>query len=310
MSVIDFFVAVVLGIYAGISALIVSPIRWGASLIMLMLVSATALYSGTPWAQSAEIPVKFAWDPNPASDNVIEYRLETRLNAGTWTAHPAVAGDKTEVQSEFSLAPGDTLTARVAACNGYGCSGPSAETSLSVGGRLPDFLLADAQPLLAFEAESFHLRALTAQSDWVTKSTPAGASGVSLCATGTEAMRPGVAATLGYRITTPAAATYQLWYRGFAPSAKEDSIRLSLNGTLVSPDLYIRAGAWIWKGPQPLTLIAGTNALQIGARDGGMCVDKLVLARDPGYVPQGLGPPSEKPATPKWRRVTVEVPAP
>jgi hypothetical protein len=96
-------------------------------------------------------------------------------------------------------------------------------------------------------------------------------------------------------IDAPAAATYQAWTRCFFPFAASWNHTEGFdpgdmrNVIDLRPEDKERAGKWVWvKGPQ-YQLKAGANTYVFDGYHGGAKLDRILLSRDLGFVPEGMG---------------------
>lgn len=100
-----------------------------------------------------------------------------------------------------------------------------------------------------------------------------------------------------YPVTVPAAGTYTLWSRRHAPGDRSDSVYVAVDGLQVGGD-HDNSGPfprlWHWAEYATLNLPAGESTLEIWYREDGLYIDRLVLASDPAYVPEGHGPPASR----------------
>src|SRR5690606_31482700 len=112
---------------------------------------------------------------------------------------------------------------------------------------------------------------------------------------------------LDYEVTFETPGTYYVWAQMYGPSGADNSIHVGLDG---EPATYGHEGMsasnrWGWvnevekrRGRKDVTVYvprAGTYTLNLWMREDGVRVDKLVLARDHRYKPQGQGPaPTEQ----------------
>ncbi len=96
-----------------------------------------------------------------------------------------------------------------------------------------------------------------------------------------------------YPVTVPSAGTYTLWSRRFAPTNSSDSVYLFVNDTRIGSESDNSGPwprSWHWVPYGTFDLPAGESTLEIRYREDGIYIDRLVLAADPAYVPEGTGP--------------------
>lgn len=96
-----------------------------------------------------------------------------------------------------------------------------------------------------------------------------------------------------YPVTVPEEGTYTLWSRRFAPTNSSDSVYLFVNDTRIGSESD-NSGPWPrlwhWANYGTFALPVGESAIEIWYREDGLYIDRLVLAADPAYVPDGMGP--------------------
>ncbi|MFN3324128.1 MAG: malectin domain-containing carbohydrate-binding protein [Bryobacteraceae bacterium] len=113
----------------------------------------------------------------------------------------------------------------------------------------------------------------------------------------------GSAPEIQYRVTFSTPGTYFIWIRGFAPTYADDSIHIGLNGSPLATGTHITefsvgTNIWSWSNRiyntatrASLTIpSAGSYIINAWMREDGFLFDKIVLSRDAGYVPSGIGP--------------------
>lgn len=98
---------------------------------------------------------------------------------------------------------------------------------------------------------------------------------------------------VSYPVTVEAAGTYTLWSRRFAPGDRSDSVYVAVNG-VQSGQEHDNFGPfprlWYWANYGSYALPAGESTIEIWYREDGLYIDRLILAADPGFIPQGDGP--------------------
>ncbi len=127
--------------------------------------------------------------------------------------------------------------------------------------------------------------------------------------------QPGVMAVLHYNVHFNSPGRYYVWIRAYSTNSEDDSVHVGLDGEWPESGLRWRTtinDEWGWQkkrrnppgadqhGSLLLSYLdvgaPGPRELQISMREDGAELDKIVLARDPNYVPQGQGPqPMRKP---------------
>jgi hypothetical protein len=99
-------------------------------------------------------------------------------------------------------------------------------------------------------------------------------------------------AALGYSVFVPAPGVFHVWVRRWASNGSSNSVFVTLNGapsTLV--DNTATSSAWVWKSLGTVNVAsAGNQSLGLVRREPDYKVDRLILARDAGFVPSGTGP--------------------
>lgn len=115
---------------------------------------------------------------------------------------------------------------------------------------------------------------------------------------GTDALN--LSPILSYDIFIGSPGTYYVWLRGQAPNSNSDSVHVGLDGTLPASSDRISfspAGSFIWSKVtmdkvRPTLEISGArlHSLQILMREDGFIADKILLTKDPNFIPANLGP--------------------
>lgn len=111
---------------------------------------------------------------------------------------------------------------------------------------------------------------------------------------------------LQYKIQIQNPGTYYVWIRGYAPDGGSDSINVGLDGQAIDTSDRINfwpAGKWLWTNQtqdkdaagKPLKAVitvssAGIHTLNVWMREDGLIFDKILLTKDPNFVPKDLGP--------------------
>jgi len=100
---------------------------------------------------------------------------------------------------------------------------------------------------------------------------------------------------VSYPVTVASAGSYTLWSRRFAPGDRSDSVYVAVNG-VQSGQEYDNSGPfprlWHWANYGTYDLPAGASSIEIWFREDGLYLDRLVLAGDPAFTPDGEGPPA------------------
>ena len=165
---------------------------------------------------------------------------------------------------------------------------------------------------VVFEAERWHEEDPHGEPQvwWERVTTPAGYSGEGCARASYSTYRkfsneyPSSAPELRYAIRFETPGTYRVWVRGHSPSSDADSVYLGLDGVGRDESLAQRftpGAGFQWSGttraggPQELTVdAAGLHFFSLWVREAGQTIDKIVLARDAGFAPSGLGPPESE----------------
>lgn len=99
-------------------------------------------------------------------------------------------------------------------------------------------------------------------------------------------------AALNYSVFVPAPGVFNVWVRRWAPNAGSNSVFVTLFGTPSTlVDNTAASSSWVWKSLGTVSVgLAGNQTLDLVRREPGYKVDRLILARDPAFVPSGAGP--------------------
>src|SRR3989338_4649670 len=111
---------------------------------------------------------------------------------------------------------------------------------------------------------------------------------------------------LQYQIDVPDAGTYYVWVRGYAPSGDSDTVHVGLDGVVAATSdrmSFWPYASWVWskttmdldasgKNLSATLAIttAGTHTVNVWMREDGFILDKVLLTKDPDFIPQNLGP--------------------
>ncbi|MDQ5979848.1 MAG: hypothetical protein QG602_2823, partial [Verrucomicrobiota bacterium] len=124
--------------------------------------------------------------------------------------------------------------------------------------------------------------------------------------------KPGEMAVLCYPVHFTQAGRYYIWGRAFSTGPEDNGLHFGLDGRWPesSQRLQFCAGKfqWTWSSAQrrpedhcgqPLTLwidveAPGVHTVMISMREDGVELDKFVLALDPAFKPEGMGPESTR----------------
>ena len=178
--------------------------------------------------------------------------------------------------------------------------------------------------LCVMEAENYSAMVMVGElnsgteSYWDTASSPADYSGEG----GMKAVNPGaapggsteipttVAGYLRYNINFAEGGNYYVWARASKTGGSDDSYHAALcqDDVLLSSAVYVNfegdlipaenTGVWVWTYQSHATMApafvmvpaAGVYNFRIYIRERGFRIDKIVLARNPGFIPDSYGP--------------------
>ena len=164
---------------------------------------------------------------------------------------------------------------------------------------------------LVIEAEHPHGIISRNNINWEFKTTQTGFSGTGYYVTPDNGKSYDTGYTtkapeLQYQIQVDNPGTYYVWIRGYGPSGASDTLHVGLDGVGVSTADRIAFwpyASWLWsKKTQDLdasgnnlraTLditAAGVHTLNVWMREDGFILDKVLLTKNPDFVPTDLGP--------------------
>ncbi|MBN2533187.1 MAG: hypothetical protein JXB88_09865 [Spirochaetales bacterium] len=103
---------------------------------------------------------------------------------------------------------------------------------------------------------------------------------------------------LDYNVQFETTGTYYLWVRMWGPSAYDDSLHAGLDGEPASfgkSGLSMTSFSWKWVNMAKTRVTvdvetAGLHTVHIWMREDGTRLDKILLTKDPGYIPWRQGP--------------------
>ncbi|WP_407923767.1 hemoblobin-interacting domain-containing protein [Cohnella fermenti] len=106
---------------------------------------------------------------------------------------------------------------------------------------------------------------------------------------------------LNYPVQFDSAGTYYVWLRGAGPDPVSDSVYIGLNGTVTTSGNFAivpNDGVYGWRSVKGdyatrTTIVipsAGLYTVNLFIREPGAAIDKLLLTKDAGYTPTGVGP--------------------
>ncbi len=161
----------------------------------------------------------------------------------------------------------------------------------------------DQPGLIALRAADYYGLTEGTNHKWV-KTEHAGASGPVMRALpalqqilGTDRASP----RMDYHVQFDEPGRYYVWVRGLADSGDEDSVHVGLNGVAPPSAQHVHPfepfKQWIWTNTNRdgarVTLEVnrpGVHTVNVWMREDGFLLDRLLLARDPAYKPDGEGP--------------------
>lgn len=187
-------------------------------------------------------------------------------------------------------------------------------------GRLPFIQAVTSDGLLVMEAEHFHRSSPGTDGhswdldNWVLGYSGEGAMKAlpndgSVIASGYV----GSSAMLSYDAQFAQTGVHYVWIRGKGPKLNAGSVHVGLDGAMQSTGENLNGfntNNWLWSNTSTLLVrtvhvpSVGVHSLNLWMREAGFIADKLVVTRDPNYIPSGMGP-NESPAN---GRPMVETP--
>lgn len=121
---------------------------------------------------------------------------------------------------------------------------------------------------------------------------------------------PGTGPTLTYRVRFTTPGRYFVWARAVTTGTEDNGVHVGLDDEWPSSGARMQwcgaRGSWLWSSaqrdsggsacgvPRTLTLdvpSAGEHLVRFSMREDGFELDKIVLALDEGFAPEGEGPP-------------------
>ncbi len=105
---------------------------------------------------------------------------------------------------------------------------------------------------------------------------------------------------LQYQVQIQSPGTYYVWVLGYAESSSSNSVHVGIDGVASATSDRIDfqdEDVFLWSkktldGPPPTVNIttAGLHTLNVWMREDGFRLDKILLTKDPNYIPIGFGP--------------------
>jgi hypothetical protein len=181
--------------------------------------------------------------------------------------------------------------------------------------------------LLVLEAEHFNRNAPQGEHSWVLNKSIAGFSGegAMLATPDTERnSQSDIVNTprLDFKAQFVKTGVHYIWVRGLGDSApgpsQNDSVLVGLDGVLPSNQNrvtgFAEGAGYVWSnaaqgGGAPPSFqipIAGLHQINIGMREDGFLIDKIVITSNAGYSPTGAGP-AESAVAPTEERIQLSI---
>ena len=165
----------------------------------------------------------------------------------------------------------------------------------------------DADGLLCFEAERYHVKVDRGDSPWTLVTAPPGFQGTGAMsplpnkAGGFQSNFETNAPRMDYRIRFAKAGKHYLWIRGVGADGGSDSVHAGLDGKEVksATAIIVTIGkTWAWctrtMGGASATLEIpepGVHTVNLWMREDGVAIDRVVITTNPKHVPKDAGPP-------------------
>jgi hypothetical protein len=144
------------------------------------------------------------------------------------------------------------------------------------------------------EAEDFDAKVPRGGKDWVTGQSPSGSVGAAMKALPDAGARitSSIATTspeLTYRVSFPAAGTYQLWLRMYGIS-NGNTLHAGIDGAATAQNVAVQTGAWRWVKTGVSVPSAGEHTVNVWMREDGISLDRFLLTTSTSFSPSGEGP--------------------
>lgn len=118
---------------------------------------------------------------------------------------------------------------------------------------------------------------------------------------------PGRMAVLSYKVNFATPGRYHVWARALSTGSEDNGVHFGLDGTWPESGQRwqtVKKDAWAWDSRQRTPQVhvgvpgqlyldvatTGEHVVQVSMREDGFELDRILLTRDSGYVPEGLGP--------------------
>ena len=106
---------------------------------------------------------------------------------------------------------------------------------------------------------------------------------------GSPAGSPGApTGAVTYDVYVPAAGSWTLWVRMYAPGTSSDSWFESVDGASRQAIVAPTVGSWVWVAGRSYTLTAGLHRVELGGREEQSRADRILLTNDSTFVPTGV----------------------
>ncbi|MEZ4248209.1 MAG: hypothetical protein R3B99_08230 [Polyangiales bacterium] len=117
---------------------------------------------------------------------------------------------------------------------------------------------------------------------------------------------------LTYRVVVDAPGTFVVWVRAYSTGSEDNGVHTGLDGAFPESGARVQLCAgknqWTWSSaqrrdsnhcgtPRTVTLTfdtAGEHEVHVAMREDGFEIDKILLARETSYTPEGSGPPATR----------------
>jgi hypothetical protein len=165
----------------------------------------------------------------------------------------------------------------------------------------------DADDLVCFEAERFHLKVDRGDHAWTLVTAPAGftGTGAMVALPNNNTIFPASFTTasprMDYRVQFLKTGRHYLWIRGYAENGNDDSVHAGLDGMEIKSSTAVTLNAnkkWNWTtktmagAPASFDVAtAGLHTVNLWMREDGAIIDRVVLTTNAKYVPKDAGPP-------------------
>ena len=173
----------------------------------------------------------------------------------------------------------------------------------------PNWAFLEQDGLVVMEAESFYQNLTHGEQDtwWAEESERSGFSGRSYMHAAYKVRKTYYSnyvqrsPELIYAVQFISEGTFYVWIRALCESTRWDSLHIGLDGegrsSSWSHRFQVKENQWQWsnnsrsQGPQRIEVDRpGLHMFSIWIRESGIYVDKIILSKDPAFVPEAEGP--------------------